>query len=429
MRQNHRTVNNVGYKKIHPMSDHNDRSFCHYCGKKSIDHVKITEDHVPPLNVKIPEEYKHLLKKTLIPACSECNSLAGDTPHMDYLERHLWLKGRYIRRYKRKILRPRSSKPYNSRSSTFDTHAFEECMVAIGFGIIDCNQIKSDLLHRITYSGIPLWMEVNRYCNGAPSLDDQETEEDTEIALDSKHEPQNSAFAQKIDEEFLLRFIQDEAAVGNDVSSVEKYAAWADKNPSRRESLELPKSNDFKLNEIWQKLEDAILTLKISKEPDWQPELEADFLAPLAEPTNKRKVDTRKFAKFILNELETGNDLRALANYVSWAKRHPIKRRELGLPLPITGTLTKIWDSIQSDMEAYSKNGGREGVNTDDEVLEYEGNYSTEELYKKYFPGVRPPHKKKAVTTPARKKQKPVDSDDIAEMRNMISRFRSLNKS
>lgn len=48
---NHRIVNNVGYKKIYPMSLDDDEGFCHYCGRCASQSLALHWDHVPPLNV------------------------------------------------------------------------------------------------------------------------------------------------------------------------------------------------------------------------------------------------------------------------------------------------------------------------------------------------------------------------------------------
>lgn len=94
----HRKVNNVGYKRIYPMSFSEDDTFCHYCGRSASSNLALHWDHVPALNVRIPEEYgiQHDIRRTLIRACAECNILASDVPHLDYLERHFWLKVSYL---------------------------------------------------------------------------------------------------------------------------------------------------------------------------------------------------------------------------------------------------------------------------------------------------------------------------------------------
>jgi len=98
----HRRNTDYGYKKIYPISLFEDDSFCHYWRRQVTPELALEWDDVPALNVKIPEEYgiEHFIRKTLVRSRSECNSLASDIPQLDYLERHLWLKAKYMRRYK-----------------------------------------------------------------------------------------------------------------------------------------------------------------------------------------------------------------------------------------------------------------------------------------------------------------------------------------
>lgn len=53
----HRKNNKGGYKKIFPMSLSEDDTFCHYCGRGVSPELAMQWDHVPALNVRIPEEY------------------------------------------------------------------------------------------------------------------------------------------------------------------------------------------------------------------------------------------------------------------------------------------------------------------------------------------------------------------------------------
>lgn len=80
------------------MSEGKDDTFCHYCGREARVGLGLQWDHVPALNCAIPEDHQHI-SKTLVRACSECNLLASDIPHLDYLERHYWLKSKYLGRY------------------------------------------------------------------------------------------------------------------------------------------------------------------------------------------------------------------------------------------------------------------------------------------------------------------------------------------
>lgn len=77
------------------------RYVCFYCGLPAP-----TLDHVPSLNciedlrMVHNEEDINYLK---VPACSECNSMAGDIPHLDIWERRDFLKERIRQKYKKDI--------------------------------------------------------------------------------------------------------------------------------------------------------------------------------------------------------------------------------------------------------------------------------------------------------------------------------------
>ena len=157
MKQTHRKVNNVGYKPVYPMSPEEDSSMCQYCGRHGGSGIQITDDHVPPLNVKIPEEFLSEVKKTLIRACSECNSLAGDVPHMTYQDRHLWLKARYIERYVNLLVSfdPSVRKSHNTIVNNQPINEREEIrskLAMIGFGLLGAYQIESPLLEPLQHS-------------------------------------------------------------------------------------------------------------------------------------------------------------------------------------------------------------------------------------------------------------------------------------
>jgi len=171
----HRILNNVGYRKIYPMSTFEDSTFCHYCGRKASLELRLEWDHVPALNVKIPEGCEDI-RKTLVRSCNECNGIASDVPHMDYLERHFWLKAAYLRRYKRFLV--------NYNGKTLDTDGvtgyllaamknadirYEEILNAIGFGIKHIEQIDSPILQVRVKSNRLLANIISEYLHGIPS--------------------------------------------------------------------------------------------------------------------------------------------------------------------------------------------------------------------------------------------------------------------
>ncbi|MDN3652338.1 hypothetical protein QWY77_06130 [Thalassotalea ponticola] len=191
----HRIQNDVGYKKkIYPMSRTEDDGFCHYCGRKPNITLRLEWDHVPALNVKIPEGCESI-RKTLIRACRECNGLASDIPHMDYLDRHYWLKGAYLRRYKRFLLNDGGADIDTSHMNGFllaaisnAEYKYEEILSVIGFGIRSIYDIESPILELKTVSKKKLSSVIIKYLH---SPIDEDDDEDDEQALEQLLETTN----------------------------------------------------------------------------------------------------------------------------------------------------------------------------------------------------------------------------------------------
>ena len=132
------------------MSLNEDDTFCHYCGRSASPNLALHWDHVPALNVQIPEEYgiQHNIRRTLIRACAECNILASDVPHLDYLERHFWLKVNYLRRYKSILVNedPTVSETTELENIARTKPTIKVLLAMLGFGVKDIEQIKSPII-------------------------------------------------------------------------------------------------------------------------------------------------------------------------------------------------------------------------------------------------------------------------------------------
>lgn len=243
----HRQINNVGYKKIYPMSLHEDDNFCHYCGRTANLTRALHWDHVPALNVRIPEGCDDI-RKTLVRACSECNSLASDLPHLDYLERHLALKTLLIQRYHRLLL---SSPSDSTELGLSEEHSYlhaaihnivvtrAELFSAIGFGIHDIEQIESPFMRRKNADGVTLESLLLEHLTPTPS--EMEPEEDTLLRYSelstSNQEPSSWNAAE------LKNFIRVEnRALHREQHIVDQqsYVAWLRDHPTRSLALELP---------------------------------------------------------------------------------------------------------------------------------------------------------------------------------------------
>ncbi|HIF9093899.1 TPA: hypothetical protein ACX6NR_002873 [Photobacterium damselae] len=254
----HRKINNVGYKKLYPMSLIDDDSFCHYCGARASITVQLQWDHVPALNVKIPEGCEGI-HKTLIRSCAECNNLASDVPHLDYLERHFWLKVALLRRYKRLLLAYDGTKVETKGLSDFlvatinnGEFKYKETMSRIGFGIKDVTEIDSPILSLKNKAGVKLSSALIDYLHGTPCEDD-------DIDNDS-----SDGLFKYVDEELglppypysdFIDFLVTESEVGNAITTDRQYSAWLKDYPQRALILELPTISPVRFYGVsWDKL-------------------------------------------------------------------------------------------------------------------------------------------------------------------------------
>jgi hypothetical protein len=242
----YRVTNNVGYKKIYPMSLMDDETFCHYCGRTAGIYLQLEWDHVPALNVKIPEEYglQFDIRKTLIRSCSECNGLATDTPHLDYLERHYWLKTAYLRRYKRVFVEgdPSKIKTVNLDIPDSKVPDLWTLLTMLGFGIKDVSLIHSPILeirNKITTKKIESLLI--QYLTVTPhDIDEEELMDDVIDEVDD-----HLNLNREPDIQFLEEFIFDEAKMGNLLINRKLFNEWVVNHPSRAVALDI-EIGDFK---------------------------------------------------------------------------------------------------------------------------------------------------------------------------------------
>lgn len=241
----YRSQNNQGYKKIYPMSLYSDETFCHYCGRTVTANLGLHWDHVPALNVKIPEEYgiEHELKKTLIRSCSECNLLASDIPHLDYLERHLWLKVRYLRRYKSVLEKGTLKFATNRDDSVTNIYSgsapnLSLLLTMLGFGLADIDLIKSPILEiKNIESKRKIRFLLLEHLTGIP-IEDTNDESDDEYKEFVFHEAEDiNLFIPTTD--FLIELIVPELSVGKCIYDDDSLIEWICNHPGRSAALEL----------------------------------------------------------------------------------------------------------------------------------------------------------------------------------------------
>ncbi|WP_409438774.1 hypothetical protein [Psychromonas sp. GE-S-Ul-11] len=266
----HRIVNNVGYYKIYPMSFGEDFTFCHYCGRKAGIDMQLEWDHVPALNVKLPADVDHL-RKTLVRSCSECNGLASDVPHIDYLERHFWLKAAYLRRYKNILLNDnifRESTEAEGFLKAYIDNAkvkYHELLRGLGFGIKSIDEIDSPILSLKTKSNRVLSDVIHCYLY-FPLVDD---EEDTPIdTMDETEENTEVEVCCSINE--FIEFLYLECPTNTELLTLEGYYEWGRKNDSRCALLDLPIDPEEALNTKWELIINQLYRLYIDTGVDDQ---------------------------------------------------------------------------------------------------------------------------------------------------------------
>ncbi len=341
---NHRVVNDVGYKKIYPMSLWEDDSFCHYCGRKASILNGLEWDHVPALNVKIPEEFTEI-RKTLVRACRECNNMASDTPHLDYLERHFWLKAAYLRRYKSFIIQGVKEVDSTAIQDSYllavihnSKIKYEEILNAIGFGIKDIDQIQSPILEVKTKKGQKISTLLINYLHGVPSEVDEETEPQSIPSTENNLIVLEPCCTYK---EFI-DFLVDER-LGNSavISDGDDYLDWLKNHPTRANTLELP--------------EDPIESYKIG----W-PDIIAEVEKAFNQHKNNDELDIfngyekcsyHDFINFLI-EVPGRELFTTVDDYIDWCYENSADVMENRLPeFPIELYGKSSWEEIMQNMK------------------------------------------------------------------------------
>ncbi|MEZ9709303.1 hypothetical protein AB4254_11545 [Vibrio breoganii] len=321
----HRKINNVGYKKLFPMSLFEDATFCHYCGRKANPETQLEWDHVPALNVTIPDiaDCEHI-RKTLIRSCRECNALASDHPHLDYLSRHLWLKGALIRRYKRLLLAFDGTEidtsgldPLLTATVNNNEFKYDETMHRIGFGIRDVSEIDSPILNLRNKAKIKLREALTAFMFGIPTEDDDDKPTDDIIRLDSDGENQLGLPPYSYPE--FLDFLASEIESGQVINDDKSYFQWRKQFPSRAVQLDLPAISPAKFfGKEWGSIISAANSLvtdnELDEEPDYQPPRQS----------HSEHHSTDKLTKPKVNQLTLRDKSRKL--YALHGKNHHIKK-------------------------------------------------------------------------------------------------------
>lgn len=241
------------------MSLGEDDTFCHYCGRKASPDLPLHWDHVPALNVKIPEEYgiQHDIRRTLIRACAECNILASDVPHLDFLERHFWLKAKYLRRYKSILVNedPTACEETELKNIARKKPTIKILLEMLGFGVKDIELIKSPI---IEVKNKPTKKKLSTLIieNLTFSPHDIEEDEAEELILLEEAVVPDDIYIPDFD--FLFELIISEQENGEVIQDNQSFSMWMKKYPSRSSALELYSDyiSNYRIN--WVSLNKAV---------------------------------------------------------------------------------------------------------------------------------------------------------------------------
>lgn len=369
---NHRVVNDVGYKKIYPMSLFEDDTFCHYCGRSADVNLQLEWDHVPALNVSIPEEFNEI-RKTLVRSCRECNSLASDTPHLDYLERHFWLKAAYLRRYKKLLV---NGKRKDTKVAEYDDYLsavisngdfmYESILRAIGFGVKEIEQIESPILQVKDKTGKKIENVLLDYLIGIPTEEDDDIE-DGFIVDDGYLDNDNDIGDKPYTLNEFLDFLVTEYESGNVIDSHQNYRVWVKEHPDRVMALELPQVPHKHIGVSWSKLNSLVkgilhseyrvdqITLDSLDCVDREEELDRETNELISLKDYLEVNDLCDYPKFIRTviDLVPENLLATEMGYISWCIENPYQVTENKLPRFPLLVYNCSWDDIVDSLGFY----------------------------------------------------------------------------
>lgn len=339
----HRVNNNVGYKPIFPMSNGQDDTLCHYCGRKASLTIRLEWDHVPALNVQIPSDQRDLYSKTLVRSCQECNGLASDIPHLDYLERHFWLKAAYLRRYKRLLLSV-GPKDIDTKNMTGYLRAavenydfmYKDILMAIGFGIKNIDYIESPILKLKNIDGKVLEDVLLGFLYGEPFTDEGEDESDIdEVEEDIDY----CSFPRFV--EFLLSYKEN----GIELTNQLQYESWINENSYFFEINELPKKPAKNYQISWENI-CQIVEIVISHTKR-KHKITDYFIDDLKNEFASSEVSEYcSFEQFVEVIASEQINLENEDNYLKWFKVNFRRAKRLSLPNEPAIFYSKSWDTI-----------------------------------------------------------------------------------
>lgn len=341
----HRIVNNVGYKKIYPMSSCEDDTFCHYCGRKASIELALHWDHVPALNVKIPPELVDI-RKTLVRSCNECNLIASDVPHLDYKERHFWLKESYLIRYRTLLLAEGGQVGDVSHLDSYLTAVtknenirYLNILSAIGFGISSIADIESPILERKNVSGKKIKDVLSDHLYCPYSLEDEDEDEAPPLIDEDE--------AISIYE--FIEFMMDERHDGNLIIDELSYFEWRKRFAYKLNLIALPSRPEIEYNWSWDELAqctDNALSYECKR-------LKKPILLAVDEVIAEKEAVYCKWVEFVetIALLQLGEPWLGLTqglDYQKWFSNNLEYALRLDLPRMPDKAYKKTWTDIES---------------------------------------------------------------------------------
>jgi hypothetical protein len=192
--------------------------------------------------------------------------MASDIPHLDYIERHFWLKCAYLRKHKWLLLNdgaPSNKKDINGFLLSYINNAevlYEELLQGIGFGIRCIEEIESPILNLKTNSKRILSNVIFDYLNYPLVEDEDEDDLDPEpmkdVAIIGPLE--NCCTVNE-----FIEFLYLESHSHSNIFTIEGYHEWETFHPSRCAILELPTNPEKQLRLLWSSIIEKVYALYI----------------------------------------------------------------------------------------------------------------------------------------------------------------------
>lgn len=329
------------------MSVREDSTFCHYCGRKATPDLELQWDHVPSLYIKIPREYIKLIKKTLIRACAECKKMSLDQPHIEYLDRHIWLKNEYLQTYESLLLTGQHISPITEKNDFINEYngnplvSYEEILSLIGFGLADLSQISSPILNLKDNNGNYLSDVLNKYLS-LPIIQNESDELDNPLL--------------NIDRFFAILSI--DFAEQPERLNKKNYDNMYQRYGYRVDNIIMPRDPDIAYSLTWDNMIQIIEYIEDYKQQE--KDYYIDDLIELLDQDQDYYCTYKEFIEELANVMENRiknpiskkmYDFHVEQDFESWYENHKSLLNQLGIPALPCHIYQKKWTDICIDLD------------------------------------------------------------------------------